>query len=670
MARQDRAKAKVQPIQPRDTHETAHLPGQNSQQNSAKQPRVSARIKELAKPRSATDALVASIADQLCTIVNDDYDFRVKVDVSDDSETLQVQKLTVLINSLLENVRRSIGNLSELAEELETKVKERTQKLDLIVQSSNDGVWLWNLQTGDVEYSSRWRQLLGLDAEPLSRIDDWLERVHPDDQERLRSSIRAHLQGSKLFLHEDYRIQHFDGTYRWVWCRGRCHRDESGRPVLIAGTQTDVHEFRSLDVSSGLPNEQSLMADLDDMIAHGTELRAMIIGVPRVVSMKEDIASDDLSMLRRSIAQRLSAALPFSAGLAHLSGDFYAAVLHTSHRDQDLQRDILDPLLAAFDRPFYLGQRSVGLDVAIGVTMPIKTASQSASDIVRDAWTSYRCARGTGARSNILNEDQLEEARDRLNMQQEVRRGVERDWFVPYFQPIVDIKTERILGFETLCRMVHPELGIVSPGRFIPVAEDLGLMDEISLRMFEHALSQLAQWVGQAPPFCDLFLTVNLEAHQIMQPDFVHTLRARLEKDHIAPNNLKIEIVESSMVGNFSAAAQKIAELRETGVKIALDDFGTGYSSLEYLNQLAFDLIKIDKAFVDNVETESRKLSMIKMICVLAETLDAEICVEGIENAEQAKLISELNVAYGQGFLFSKPLPQDELFKTVVAMQG
>jgi sensor c-di-GMP phosphodiesterase-like protein len=121
------------------------------------------------------------------------------------------------------------------------------------------------------------------------------------------------------------------------------------------------------------------------------------------------------------------------------------------------------------------------------------------------------------------------------------------------------------------------------------------------------------------------------------------------------------------MVGNFSAAAQKIAELRETGVQIALDDFGTGYSSLEYLNQLAFDLIKIDKTFVDNVETESRKLSMIKMICVLAETLDTEICVEGIENAEQAKLISELNVAFGQGFLFSKPLPQDEVFNAVIA---
>ncbi|WP_415919090.1 putative bifunctional diguanylate cyclase/phosphodiesterase [Tateyamaria sp. SN6-1] len=620
-----------------------------------------ARIRDLAQPQSATDAMVASIADQLCAIVDDNYDFRVKVDAPDGGETLQVQKLTVLINSLLENVRRSIGNLSELAEELESKVKERTQKLDLIVQSSNDGVWLWNLQTGDVEYSSRWRQLLGLDNEALSRIEDWLGRVHPDDQERLRSAIRAHLQGSNLYLREDYRIQHSDGTYRWVWCRGRCHRDESGRPVMMAGTQTDVHQLRSLDVSTGLPNEQSLMASLEDLTSRGIEFRAMVIGVPRVVSMKEDMASDDLSMLRGSIARRLSASLPFSAVLAHLSGDFYAVVLPVNCSDTAIQADLLDPLLDAFDRPFRVGRRTVELDVAVGVTMPIKTSSQTASDIMRDAWTSYRCARSAGARCNILSEQQLEDARDRMNIQQEVRRGLQRDWFVPYFQPIVDIRTQRLLGFETLCRMAHPELGVISPGRFIPVAEDLGVMDDISLRMLDRALVQLADWAAHSPAHRDLFLTVNLEAHQIMQPDFIETLVSRLERDNIPPQNLKIEIVESSMVGNFSAAAQKIAEIRDVGVKIALDDFGTGYSSLEYLNQLSFDLIKIDKAFVDDVETDPRKHSMIKMICVLAETLDAEICVEGIENQAQADLMSKLNVAYGQGYLFSKPIPREAM---------
>jgi EAL domain-containing protein (putative c-di-GMP-specific phosphodiesterase class I) len=179
--------------------------------------------------------------------------------------------------------------------------------------------------------------------------------------------------------------------------------------------------------------------------------------------------------------------------------------------------------------------------------------------------------------------------------------------------------------------------------------------------MLQSALDQLAAWRERGGRHAAYFITVNLEAHQIMAPGFVDTLYARLEDKNIAPRNLKIEIVESSMVSNFAAASEKIAALRERGVQIALDDFGTGYSSLEYLNQLSFDLIKIDKAFVDDVETDPRKHSMIKMICVLAKTLDAQVCVEGIETRGQAKMMARLNVDFGQGFLFHKPLAQDEM---------
>ncbi|MEO1689308.1 MAG: EAL domain-containing protein, partial [Pseudomonadota bacterium] len=219
----------------------------------------------------------------------------------------------------------------------------------------------------------------------------------------------------------------------------------------------------------------------------------------------------------------------------------------------------------------------------------------------------------------------------------------------------------RVLGFETLCRMHHPDLGLVPPGRFLPVAEDLGMMEDLGRRMLDHALRQLADWARQGPPRADLFLTVNLEAHQIMAPGFAEDLQDRLARDAIPAANLKIEIVESSVVGNFAAASRQIARIRDIGVKIALDDFGTGYSSLEYLNQLSFDLIKIDKTFVDDVQTDPRKRSMIKMICVLAQTLGADICVEGIETPEQADIVRGLDVAYGQGFLYSRPLAQSDL---------
>ncbi|MEO0371482.1 MAG: EAL domain-containing protein [Pseudomonadota bacterium] len=623
------------------------------------------RIHDLAKPQSPTDAMVASIADQLCAIVDDNYDIRVQLSDANGTESLQVQKLTVLINSLLENVRRSIGRLSDLAEGLESKVQERTLKLDLIVQSSKDGVWLWDLHDDRVEYSPRWRQILGLGQDSLSSIEDWLQRVHPDDQERLRAAIRAHLRGSALHLREDYRIRHADGTYRWVWCRGLCHRDENGRPVMMAGTQTDVHQLRSLDGSTGLPNEETLTAMLNTLIQQETEFRALVIGFPRVVSMKEEMTSDELSALRKAIACRLSAALPFSADLAHLSGDFYAALVPGQHSDAALEGDVIAPILAAFTQPFATERRAVWLDVAVGATLPIEQANWTASDVMRDAWTSYRFARKAELPANILHETQVEAARDRAYMQNEVRRGLERGWFVPFFQPIVDISTRQTLGFETLCRMNHPDLGLVSPGRFLPVAEELGVMDDIGDRMLAAALEQLGEWAADGAGFDHLFLTVNLEAQQMMEPDFPKHLKAALADRKVTPANLKLEIVESSVVGNFKVAAQQIARVREIGVKIALDDFGTGYSSLEYLNQLSFDLIKIDKAFVDDMEFEPRKTSMVKMICVLAETLGAQVCVEGIETDAQCDIVAGMNVAFGQGFLFSKPVPRDALSDTL-----
>ncbi|WP_299631894.1 GGDEF domain-containing phosphodiesterase [uncultured Roseobacter sp.] len=628
----------------------------------------SLRISDMIKPQNPTDTLVESIADQLCTIVEDNYDIQIQVDGEGVTESLQVQKLTVLINSLLENVRRNIGSLSKLAQDLETKVRERTLKLDLIVQSSNDGVWLWDLPNDCVEYSPRWRQLMGLDNERLNKIDDWLLKVHPDDQERLRSAIRAHLQGTTHFLTEDYRILHADGTYRWVWCRGRCHRDQNGRPILMAGTQTDVHQLRSIDASTGLPNEDSLQSTLEDIINRKIPFRAMVIGVPRVISMKEELGSDELSALRKAIAYRLSSSLPFVSDLAHLSGEYYAAILTQDIGAEDLHAKVLESVLDAFTRPFSTGLRNIQLDVAIGVTQPVHEFDCSPSDVMRDAWASYRCARNSGHRSNILNEEQIEAARDRAYMQEQVRRGLERGWFVPYFQPIVDMKSERTLGFETLCRMSHPDLGILPPARFIPIAEELGVMDAIGERMLTRALDQLATWANMGAPFGELFLTVNLEAQQMMQQDFPQKLGEGLRARHIPAQNLKLEIVESSMVGNFASASRQIGLLRELGVKIALDDFGTGYSSLEYLNELTFDLIKIDKAFVDDVENDPRKKSMVKMICVLAETLGAQICVEGIENDSQAAIMVDLNVTFGQGYMFSKPLPADTLHTALQAI--
>jgi PAS domain S-box-containing protein len=616
------------------------------------------RLSDITRPQTPTDAAVAAIGDQLCAIIKETYDFTITVDAG--SENIHIQKLTLLLNSLLESARRNIRSLSELADGLEAKVRERTQRLDLVVQGANDGVWIWEPGKGTAEFSARWRQMLGLEQAAPTRIEDWLDRVHPDDIERLRAALRSHLQGTTQFLHEDYRILHSDGTWRWMWCRGKCSRDASGRATMMAGTQTDVHALRSIDAATGLPNESTALSQIENLLRADRSFRAMVIGVPRVVSMKEDLGTAEIEVLRAAIARRLSATLPFDADLARLSGDFYVALLPCTPGAGCEVEAVAQALTRAFSRPFESGGRPIWLDAWAGATMAIRGRSQSASDVMRDAWTSYRCARSEGRTVNLLSPAQQSAARDRALLAQEVRAGLDNGWFVPFLQPIVDLQTGATRGFETLVRLDHPKLGLLPPGRFIPVAEDIGLMGEISQRMLTRAVEILGMLARQGGAARGLFLSVNLDAARILQPSFVPELADLLASHGVPPANLKIEVVESSVIGNFAMAARQIARLRELGVRIALDDFGTGYSSLEYLNQLSFDLIKIDKTFVDDIARDSRKQSMVRMMCVLADLLGAQVCVEGVETAEQADIARAMNVQLAQGYLFARPAPAAE----------
>ena len=268
-------------------------------------------LSDIVRPQTPTDAMVAAIGDQLCAIIKETYDFTITIDA--DTDNIHIQKLTLLLNSLLESARRNIRSLSELADGLEEKVRERTQRLDLVVQGANDGVWIWEPGKGTAEFSARWRQMLGLEQAAPGRIEDWLDRVHPDDIERLRAALRSHLQGTTQFLHEDYRILHADGTWRWMWCRGKCSRDATGRATMMAGTQTDVHALRSIDAATGLPNESTALSQIENLLRADRPFRAMVIGVPRVVSMKEDLGTAEIELLRAAIARRLSATLPFDA---------------------------------------------------------------------------------------------------------------------------------------------------------------------------------------------------------------------------------------------------------------------------------------------------------------------------------------------------------------------
>ncbi len=255
--------------------------------------------------------------------------------------------------------------------------------------------------------------------------------------------------------------------------------------------------------------------------------------------------------------------------------------------------------------------------------------------------------------------EQREAALVRLRFEEEIRLGLENGEFEPFFQPIIDLRAGRIAGFEALARWHHPERGLVPPGEFIGIAEQSDLIKGIGLRVFERACAALRRFEaidGVGP----LSMSVNLSGRQLDDPQLPQQLAAVIERSEVAPERLKLEIVESLLMGNPELAEATLLRLKGLGAKVAIDDFGTGYSSLSYLHRFPIDTLKIDRSFVISMQDDIRSMEIVRVLSDLSRGLQMSIIAEGVETAEQRATLYALQCDFGQGFLFSRPLPEKE----------
>nr|CAD5955430.1 putative signaling protein PA1727 [Planktothrix pseudagardhii] len=254
-------------------------------------------------------------------------------------------------------------------------------------------------------------------------------------------------------------------------------------------------------------------------------------------------------------------------------------------------------------------------------------------------------------------------ALERLQLETDLRRGLEQQELVVHYQPIVDLNSGKIAGFEALVRWRHPERGLVPPGLFIPIAEETGLITPIGYWVLFEACHQLQTWQKQNLVDSSLFVSVNLSVKQFAQPNLLEQIDQVLEQSQLDPDCLKLEITESAIMENDKDVAIILKELRKRHILISIDDFGTGYSSLSYLHSFPVDTLKVDKSFVQRLNLESENVGLIPVIISLAKTMNMSVVAEGIELPEQLAILKELNCGFGQGYLFSKPLPGEELIK-------
>lgn len=552
-------------------------------------------------------------------------------------------------------------------------LSEVQERFALAVRGANDGVWEWILETGEMHFSRRWRELLGYGVDDLSNsVNEWFDRVHPEDVAALKEDIDAHLSGDSPYHESEHRIRASDGTYRWVISRAVAQR-QSGRPVRMAGSITDTSDFRlreekireesRQDALTGLPRREPFMeqlaravrlADTDDTYC----FTVLMVDVDRFRWLADSIGHQAADGMLAILARRLVACVRPGDTVSRFGGDKFAVLLENL-RDVETATDIANRIRMSVHEPFDVEGQTVYTTVSIGLTTSDRGYAD-VDEVISDVAAAANKAKERGQdRHEVFDTKMRIDALTTLRLEVALRQAVEREEFELHYQLIVDIQTGGLMGFEALTRWRHPRRGIVSPGEFIPVAEQTGLIIPIGRWAIRTALEQLGRWQNTLPSSNGgrpLSMSVNLSGRQIADPRLLDEIRTAMADNDIAANTFRLELTESVLMDNSEAVSRTLASLRSTGVRIWVDDFGTGYSSLSYLHRFKFDGLKIDKSFVDALDGSPQGSAMIRTILSLASNLGVDVIAEGIEYTVQADQLLGLGCSLGQGYLFSRPI--------------
>jgi len=355
-----------------------------------------------------------------------------------------------------------------------------------------------------------------------------------------------------------------------------------------------------------------------------------------------------------AIARRLEALLHPKYLLARLGGDEFAVLL--ANCDLSQATEIAAKILQEFTVYFDLQRYEVFINASIGIAMG-NTEYQRPEHLLRDADTAMYRAKSLGkGQYSVFTPAMHDDALQVLQLEIELRKAIDRQELFVHYQPIISLITGKITGFEALARWQHPQLGLIPPGKFIPVAEETGLINQIGEFVLRAACEQLHLWQSEKLVNYPLIASVNLSARQFTQTNLIEQIEQIITETKIAPENLKLEITESAIMNNPQAAKIVLQQLRDRHIQLCIDDFGTGYSSLSYLHQFPVDILKVDRSFVNCLDRDGEDVGLVTAIIHIAETMNMKAIAEGIETANQLVRLRELNCDFGQGYLFSKPL--------------
>ena len=484
----------------------------------------------------------------------------------------------------------------------------------------------------------------------------WEAHILPEDRENYSQSIDAIFSGQVGWHDMQYRARNRDGQYVVCTCRGTVIRGSDGQPLYFAGSIRNNGLVNSVDSLTGLQNQYGLFQHLDALYSKQARANIMMIGIKRFSTVNEMWGYDFGNIVIHKLVQELKQIFCNEGVLYRADGVRFVLLTRSltmeqlAGRYETVRQHICERLEIDGYHP--------NLQVC-GSALEIDTFDVNPQSMFSCLGYAYNLSRERGNGALQIFRNEIDETRTNLmTLINTIRRSIEHDCqgFLLYYQPIMDANTHTLSGCEALLRWRSPEYGLVPPNRFIPIIEN------------DPAFVKLGEWIlrramEDTKPFltsCSAFeLNVNIAYEQLKQPSFVEMVKRNLTAAAYPPENLCLEITERCRLLDISRLGAIISELRDLGVRFAIDDFGTGYSSMDILNQLKFDVVKIDKVFVDNIAKGGKAVRLIGVMNELAEICGSQVCAEGVETQEQCEIVRQCGVDTIQGYYFSKPVPVD-----------
>lgn len=560
------------------------------------------------------------------------------------------------------------------------RLASRERRAQAIAANGSDASVIVRPDGTVVEHAPQLAALIGYDDLRTEGTNIYTA-VHPADLTAVRRSLGRAVRRPGESAEIELRTRHRDGHVMWIAARFVSAVDDPDIGGVIVNVR-DISDRKAMeeqlshqafhDGLTGLSNR----ALFTDRVDHALQRAARTGLQPAVIFLDLDgfkTVNDSLGHgagdeLLVEVARRLSASVRPSDTAARLGGDEFAVLVEESLDSADEAVLVADRILLALSTPFDVAGQRVRISASLGIA--VAGTDATATSLLRDADVAMYRAKADGKAQWVVHDGEMRAAAmERLQLESDLLHALESGQFRLVYQPVVELDTRAVVGFEALLRWHHPSLGVILPDRFVPIAEENGLIVPIGADVLRDACRAAVAWSEGRPDLAALTISVNVSARQIASPDLVVHVAEALAHSGLEAGRLVIEMTETALIQDADLAAHRLQDLRDLGVRLAVDDFGTGYSSLSYLRQFPVDILKIDRSFIAGISDEEQVPALVRGLLDLGRTLELETIAEGVELPVQLDWLRNERCQYGQGFLFARPLPADEVVAALDAQR-